>query len=43
MANNSLEKARLEINEIDKQMAELFCRRIVIENGGDSSVSLVSC
>ena len=28
MANNSLEKARLEINEIDKQMAELFVRRI---------------
>lgn len=28
MANNSLEKARKEINEIDKQMAELFVRRM---------------
>jgi len=25
---NSLEKARLEINEIDREMAELFCRRM---------------
>ena len=28
MANNSLEKARKEINEIDKEMAELFVRRM---------------
>jgi chorismate mutase/prephenate dehydratase len=28
MAKDSLEKARLEINEIDKEMAELFLRRM---------------
>ena len=28
MANNSLDKARKEINEIDKQMAELFVKRM---------------
>lgn len=28
MANNSLDKARKEINEIDRQMAELFVRRM---------------
>ena len=28
MANDSLDKARKEINEIDKEMAELFVRRM---------------